>query len=233
MTATIELNSARRKLCAVLGDRQKDYFAHMKSWFRKRTSKEEFDVEARKLITPENGHLHNEFLLAILNKCQTLASFQPSVSMTSKANTNVEQMSVQSVSGRAPYKVEPSTAKISCVDLSTILAPRRYEGDDRLKIGSTNQRKSKSNRPNFDQRFHEEALSSFAPDLDEVSVNRGSVEGADDPVMLLAQREPTLPDAGLIHGRLLMAAWEEGMKQCVFGWVGVIGFEMWSSLPPP
>ena len=85
MTATIELTSARRKLCAALGEKQKEYFSHMKSWFRKRISKEEFDIEARKLIPAENSHLHNEFFLAILNKCQTLAlaSFQPSISLKS------------------------------------------------------------------------------------------------------------------------------------------------------
>ena len=209
MTATIELNSARRKLCSALGEKQKDYFIHMKSWFRKRISKEEFDIEARKLITAENGHLHNEFLLAILNKCQTLASFQPSISMTNKVN--VEQISLQSVSARTAGKGEHSGAKITCVDPSALLIPRRYEGDDRLKIGCTNRRKYKSNHPNFDQRFQPESLSSVACDLDDLHASNGNIENADDPTMLLAQREPTLPDAGLIHGRLLMAAWEEGM----------------------
>jgi hypothetical protein len=43
--------------------------------FRKRCTKEDFDAEARKLLPAESSHLHNEFLLAILNKCQTLVGF--------------------------------------------------------------------------------------------------------------------------------------------------------------
>jgi hypothetical protein len=207
MTATIELTSARRKLCAALGEKQKDYFAHMKSWFRKRISKEDLDIEARKLITAENGHLHNEFLLAILNKCQTLASFQPSISMTNKANSS-EQVATQNSSGRMISKAEPA-AKMSCVDPSTILIPRRYEGDERLKIGCYNRQRHKSNNPTFDHRFQPETFNGVQ-DLDEIHANNGNIENSLGSTMLLAQREPTIPDSGLIHGRLLMAAWEEG-----------------------
>ena len=209
MTATIELTSARRKLCAALGEKQKDYFAHMKSWFRKRISKEDFDIEARKLITSEDGHLHNEFLLAILNKCQTLASFQPSISMANKAISS-EQPQTQSSPGpgRILSKAEPA-AKLACVDPSTILIPRRYEGDERLKIGCYNRQKYKSKNPTFDHRFQPETFNGVQ-DLDEIHVNNGNVENPLGSAMLLAQREPTIPDSGLIHGRLLMAAWEEG-----------------------
>ena len=89
MTATIELTSARRKLCTALGEKQKDYFAHMKSWFRKRISKEEFDIEARKLITPENGHLHNEFLLAI--PCYHCKNVVPRSLPSFKTNFYIEE----------------------------------------------------------------------------------------------------------------------------------------------
>ena len=215
MTATIELTSARRKLCTALGEKQKDYFAHMKSWFRKRISKEEFDIEARKLITPENGHLHNEFLLAILNKCQTLASFQPSISMTNKACSS-EQVPTQITSGRMFSKADPP-AKLTCVDPSTILIPRRYEGDERLKIGCYNRQKHKSNNPSFDHRFQADTLSNSAQDLDEIYSTNGNVECPTGTTMLLAQREPTIPDSGLIHGRLLMAAWEEGKFILIWG----------------
>ena len=85
MTATIELNSARKKLQNALGENQKTYFSTLRSWFRKRCTKEEFDVEAKKLLSTDNAHLHNEFLLAILNKCQTLANFAIMTSPTVKA----------------------------------------------------------------------------------------------------------------------------------------------------
>lgn len=78
-TATIELSSTRQKLFEVLGESQALYLEHMKNWFRKKTSKEEFDASARKLLSPECVHLHNQFLLAILNKCQTLVNLSPVV----------------------------------------------------------------------------------------------------------------------------------------------------------
>ena len=94
MTATIELNSARRKLQNALSDNHKTYFTHLRNWFRKRITKEEFDVEAKKLLTNE-FHTHNEFLLAILNKCQTLANF---TLMTSPTVKNASQVSFISIS---------------------------------------------------------------------------------------------------------------------------------------
>ena len=78
-TATIELSSTRQKLFEVLGESQAAYLDHMKNWFRKKSSKEEFDTAARKLLSPECVHLHNQFLLAILNKCQTLVNLSPVV----------------------------------------------------------------------------------------------------------------------------------------------------------
>ena len=78
-TATIELSSTRQKLFEVLGDSQSVYLDHMKNWFRKKSNKEEFDAAARKLLSPECVHLHNQFLLAILNKCQTLVNLSPVV----------------------------------------------------------------------------------------------------------------------------------------------------------
>ena len=76
-TVTIELSSTRRLLFDMLGENQAAYTEHMKNWFRKRCTKEEFDSTARKLLTPESVHLHNQFLMAILKKCQTLANITP------------------------------------------------------------------------------------------------------------------------------------------------------------
>ena len=50
-TATIELSSTRQKLFEALGDTQGAYIAHMKQWFRKKSTKEEFDQAARKLLS--------------------------------------------------------------------------------------------------------------------------------------------------------------------------------------
>lgn len=67
------LNVARRKLNEALGEKATKYFNHMKMWFRMKLTKEEFDSEARTLLTPDQVHYHNEFLLALLNKVEGLA----------------------------------------------------------------------------------------------------------------------------------------------------------------
>lgn len=81
------------------------YWANLKLWFKQKISKEEFDIEARRLLAQENGkfpgnatcfadiirkkkeftfprfppfsvtvHVHNDFLLAILTRCQIIVS---------------------------------------------------------------------------------------------------------------------------------------------------------------
>lgn len=59
-------------LIEALGDKSVKYLANMKMWFRQMWSKEMFDMESRKLLTLEQMHLHNQFLLAILNKIDSL-----------------------------------------------------------------------------------------------------------------------------------------------------------------
>ena len=194
MTTTTELNSARRKLCGVLGDKQRDYFNHMKSWFRKRTTKEEFDIEARKLLSPEHGYLHNEFLLAILNKCQTLASFQPSPSTVGVA------VGVAISSGLNAAKVSPTHS------------PQKADLDDRLKVGALKYR-NKSNRTTFDHLFQPVSLAKTAPDLDEQQLLHQDILDADIIINYgTNERDGMLPDPSLIQGRLLVAAWEEGLE---------------------
>ena len=41
------------------------------------STKEEFDAESRKLMTPEQIHLHNEFLLCLFSRCESLATMSP------------------------------------------------------------------------------------------------------------------------------------------------------------
>ncbi|XP_077986417.1 transcriptional adapter 1-like [Glandiceps talaboti] len=76
MAAVTELNTARSNLTDVLGENTKQYWANMKLWYRQKINKEEFDLEARRLLSSDNVHYHNEFLLAILTKCQTLGTSQ-------------------------------------------------------------------------------------------------------------------------------------------------------------
>lgn len=70
---------ARNTLLVALGDNSHKYFSCMKMWFRQKWTKEQFDREARKLFTPEQIHLHNQFLLAIINKLDGLVPIQERV----------------------------------------------------------------------------------------------------------------------------------------------------------
>ena len=69
MSAT-ELSSTRKKLFNALGESKAAYLKHLKSWFGNKSSKDELDSAAKKLLSYEYVHLHNRFLLAILSKCE-------------------------------------------------------------------------------------------------------------------------------------------------------------------
>ncbi|KAJ8012266.1 hypothetical protein DPEC_G00066890 [Dallia pectoralis] len=69
-----ELEIAKKNLTEAIGDNIKHYWANLKLWFKQKISKEEFDVEARRLLTQDNVHVHNDFLLAILTRCQIIVS---------------------------------------------------------------------------------------------------------------------------------------------------------------
>lgn len=77
MTTSKDLNLARKNLVASLGENGKIYFEKMKLWFQMKTTKEEFDCEARNLMTEDQVHLHNEFLLCLFNKVRGLAAVTP------------------------------------------------------------------------------------------------------------------------------------------------------------
>lgn len=77
MTTSKELNLARKSLVTSLGENAKVYFEKMKLWFQMKTTKEEFDCEARNIMTEDQVHLHNEFLLCLFNKVRGLAAATP------------------------------------------------------------------------------------------------------------------------------------------------------------
>uniref|UniRef100_A0A3Q0RWR1 Transcriptional adapter 1 n=1 Tax=Amphilophus citrinellus TaxID=61819 RepID=A0A3Q0RWR1_AMPCI len=69
-----ELEIAKKNLTDAIGDNVKPYWTNLKLWFKQKISKEEFDIEARRLLAQENVHVHNDFLLAILTRCQIIVS---------------------------------------------------------------------------------------------------------------------------------------------------------------
>ena len=62
-TFVSELEAAKKNLSEALGDNVKQYWANLKLWFKQKISKEEFDLEAHRLLTQDNVHSHNDFLL--------------------------------------------------------------------------------------------------------------------------------------------------------------------------
>ncbi|KAF2366098.1 Transcriptional coactivator Hfi1/Transcriptional adapter 1 [Trinorchestia longiramus] len=82
------LNNCKKKLVESLGDNQTKYFQYMKDWFRGKVTKEHFDSNARDLLCDADVYLHNEFLLAILTKCQLFSATPPPSSFVSMNNSN-------------------------------------------------------------------------------------------------------------------------------------------------
>lgn len=64
---------SKQRLMQALGDQQAKYLSYLKLWFRQKWTKEEFDIESRKLLGVDKLHLHNQFFLALLNKVETLS----------------------------------------------------------------------------------------------------------------------------------------------------------------
>ncbi|XP_073212409.1 transcriptional adapter 1 isoform X2 [Lepidochelys kempii] len=53
-TYVSELEVAKKNLSEALGENVKQYWANLKLWFKQKISKEEFDLEARRLLTQDN-----------------------------------------------------------------------------------------------------------------------------------------------------------------------------------
>ncbi|XP_027466385.1 transcriptional adapter 1 isoform X3 [Zalophus californianus] len=53
-TFVSELEAAKKNLSEALGDNVKQYWANLKLWFKQKISKEEFDLEAHRLLTQDN-----------------------------------------------------------------------------------------------------------------------------------------------------------------------------------
>lgn len=77
MSESDELVKAKKLLFDALGENLKQYLGFMKLWFQMKNSKEEFDQASRKLLSSEQVHLHNEFLLGLLAKCSVLSPHPP------------------------------------------------------------------------------------------------------------------------------------------------------------
>lgn len=160
MTDDEKLIDAKNRLCAQLGEEStKTYLLHLRMWFRKLWTKEQFDTECRKLFTPDQRHLHNEFFLAILNKITTPLRLRDS------NNISIDGP----LSNGKKRKMEPPVFEASIFEPVTLIDFLPEETDD-----------LRPEKPIPQPRF--------------------------------AAQELFLPDNGLIFGRILIAAWENGLN---------------------
>ena len=133
-------------------------------------------------------------MIAILKKCQTLANITPGPTIV-----------------KAEASPIPSNPEL--------LSPSKIDGSgDRLKKGKI-KRKLKPNRPQLEHRFQPVSVSSCAVEL----TSSPKTITQEEKSLQFCVREKTMPDISLIHGRLLVAAWEEGLegvevmlKKCLF-----------------
>ncbi|KAJ8042065.1 Transcriptional adapter 1 [Holothuria leucospilota] len=162
-----ELEVARKNLCDVLGDKVNDYWTLVKNWYRQKHTKEEFDNEARKLFSGDNLHYHNDFIVAILTKCQALSL--KSDSTDSKIHTAGVSM---------PGKV--------------------------LKKAKSMKKKKVVARPNFERRFVPANPMVFVPTELCTPGSGGAME--------FCSQSACLPDNSILHGRILVTAWEWNLE---------------------
>lgn len=101
---TNQLIAAKQKLSEVLGERFKTYLNCLRLWFSQKLTKDEFDCEARKVLSADSIHAHNEFLLAFLNKCQSPYTGRDSASGNSTQNRDKLKKTKLKAKGR-PVRV--------------------------------------------------------------------------------------------------------------------------------
>jgi len=178
----LDVNETRKRLISALGEKSKSYFAHLKSWFCMRTNKEEFDRQARLFLPPHLVHLHNEFLLAVLTKCQSLC--QP----TTYVYEGIKQRPTVFASEK---KLVPVDCKLSTIEYKPVTITRTIEP------------KNKQVKVNFDKRFKPVDPVTRLPPSSPFPLEKSRVR--------FCSRDLTLPDTALVHGRMLVAAWDAGL----------------------
>lgn len=76
----VDVATARRKLLEALGEYAEKYWTNMKLWYKQKITKDVFDTQAFEILGPGKISYHNEFLLSILAKCQSVAVSAPTTS---------------------------------------------------------------------------------------------------------------------------------------------------------
>ncbi|XP_005192142.2 transcriptional adapter 1 [Musca domestica] len=177
--------TAKNALMSALGENASKYLGNMKMWFRHKWSKEQFDYESRKFLTPEKMHLHNQFLIAILNK---IDAFQ------------------------MPQQTSPYGGVSSVYGLNSSAG---LPGSSGSTSSNKKGKRKKSSRITSDRvTFEPYDFIDFIME-DTMKIIRPAVGTEANVQILPTQRycvqELFLPDTGFILGRFLIGAWESGL----------------------
>ncbi|XP_042232796.1 transcriptional adapter 1-like isoform X2 [Homarus americanus] len=190
------LNTARKRLEEALGpDKKMKYFYHMKQWFRMRITKEEFDTNARDLLALNSVHLHNEFLLAILTKCQLFTS--STSASRSETHHRHDDQRIEPGGGVGATGTRDHAASVNLYSTTSA---------DRKKLKP--KKKIKSNRPSHDNNFEAVSVQDIA-----ATATLHEPQAITDAGAGYMSRSMCLLDTGPLKGRLLLAAWDHGITQ--------------------
>lgn len=196
------LNMTRKRLVEALGgDKKHKYFHQMKQWFRMRVTKEEFDKSARDLLALDSVHLHNEFLLAILSKCQLFTSSTPLSSSTAPTASRVE-----SHHRHDDQRLDSLIGGTAIRDHGSALNAYTAQPADRKKIKP--KKKNKISRFTHDGNFEPVNVQDIA-----ATATLREPQAITDAGAGYLARSLCLLDTGPLKGRLLLAAWDHGITQ--------------------
>ena len=106
----MELERVKTLLCDALRDKTPQYWDLMKSWYKQKIPKDEFDKKAKVLLGETGIQLHNDFLFSILVKCHTLSHNDVNV-QSSVLTKNASSIQLGSERGMKRHKLDPTPSK--------------------------------------------------------------------------------------------------------------------------
>lgn len=187
------VNIAREKLFRTFGQAERQYYyANLRGWFRRIYDREDFDRESRRIMNTQQLVLHNELIMAIMNKLllsgspfYDLNDFQAAIKSINMSNKSIIGQKKRQSNGVGVH--ESDTGNL----------------EDEIIMN-----KPKESTVNDGVVFHPVDLFSYAPEEDYPESGLLCL----DPSLSQprkATQELFLPDPGSILGRLLVAAWEQ------------------------
>lgn len=185
------VNMAREKLFRTLGQVERQYYyANLRGWFRRIYDREDFDRESRRIMNTQQLILHNDLIMAIMNKLLLSGSPFYDLSDFQAALTSINMANHPSIgqTKRQANGVHDSDA-CNLEDEIIMNAPKESSLNDGVV-------------------FHPVDLYSYVPEEDYPESGLLCLDPSLSQPRKAAQ-ELFLPDPGSILGRLLVAAWEQ------------------------